>query len=125
MVLPSELLDIHRRLGARVEAGRITGYSTLEKEDAALHVGCALFDRSDRGKLCLVGSERIGFLQGLCTNDVKSLAPGRGCYTAVLEPKGHLVADARVLVRVTPLAGAAPASVERSLRTLLRRASAA
>jgi folate-binding protein YgfZ len=99
MVLPSELLDIHRRLGARVEAGRITGYSTLEKEDAALHVGCALFDRSDRGKLCLTGSERIGFLQGLCTHDVKSLAPGRGCYTAVLEPKGHLVADARVLVR--------------------------
>jgi len=99
MGLPSALLDIHARLGARVVADRIAGYTTLEKEDAALHCACGLIDRSDRGKLRLCGSERIGFLQGLATNDVKSLAPGRGCYTAFLEPKGHLVSDAQVLVR--------------------------
>lgn len=57
----------------------------------------ALIDRSNRGKLLLTGAEVGEFLQGQLTNDVESLAPGTGCYAALLSHKGKLRADARVL----------------------------
>jgi tRNA-modifying protein YgfZ len=62
-----------------------------------LRSSVGLIDRSDRGKLVLTGSEAAEFLQGQVTNDVESLAPGTGCYAALLTPKGKLRADLRVL----------------------------
>ena len=54
-------------------------------------------DRSDRGKLALTGSEAKPFLHALVTNDVEGLDPGRGCYAAVLTPKGKMLGDLRIL----------------------------
>jgi folate-binding protein YgfZ len=56
-----------------------------------------MVDRSDRGKLLLTGSEAAEYLQGQVTNDVESLAPGQGCYAALLTHKGKVVADMRIL----------------------------
>jgi tRNA-modifying protein YgfZ len=56
-----------------------------------------LVDRSDRGKLRLTGAGVAEFLQGQVTNDVEALAPGEGCYAALLDHKGKLRADMRVL----------------------------
>jgi folate-binding protein YgfZ len=58
---------------------------------------CGLFDRSDRGKLALTGSDARGFLQGQVTNDVEALPVGRGCYAAFLTPKGKMLGDLRIL----------------------------
>jgi folate-binding protein YgfZ len=54
-------------------------------------------DRSERGKLAVTGPEAKAFLQGLVSNDIESLTPGRGCYAAVLTPKGKMLGDLRVL----------------------------
>src|SRR5918999_6315270 len=56
-----------------------------------------LVDRSSRVKLLLRGGEAAEFLQGQVTNDVEGLAPGEGCYGALLTHKGKLRADMRVL----------------------------
>ena len=56
-----------------------------------------LVDRSERAKLLIGGSEAAEFLQGQVTNDVEALAPGQGCYAALLTHKGKLRADLRVL----------------------------
>ena len=56
-----------------------------------------LLDRSERGKLLLTGGEAAEFLQGQVTNDVEGLEPGRGLYAALLNHKGKLRADMRVL----------------------------
>src|SRR3954469_1294500 len=56
-----------------------------------------LLDRSERGKLALTGAEAKAFLAGQVTNDVESLAAGRGLYAALLTPKGKMLADLRVL----------------------------
>ena len=56
-----------------------------------------LVDRSYRAKLRLTGGEAPDYLQGQVTNDVGGLAPGTGCYAALLTPKGQIVADMRVL----------------------------
>jgi tRNA-modifying protein YgfZ len=62
-----------------------------------LTAAAGLVDRSDRGKLLLTGGEAADFLQGQLTNDVEGLAPGTGCYAALLTHKGKLRADIRVL----------------------------
>ena len=63
----------------------------------ALTDGCGLLDRSERGKLALTGPDAKAFLQGQVTNDVVGLEPGRGCYAALLTPKGKMLGDLRVL----------------------------
>src|ERR687887_1410742 len=63
----------------------------------AMTTGCALVDRSERGKLALTGSEAKDFLHGQVTNDILGLAPGQGCYAAFLTHKGKMLGDMRVL----------------------------
>jgi tRNA-modifying protein YgfZ len=62
-----------------------------------LREGAGLVDRSTRGKLRLTGGEAADYLQGQVTNDVVALAPGTGCYAALLTHKGKMLADMRVL----------------------------
>jgi tRNA-modifying protein YgfZ len=56
-----------------------------------------LLDRSDRAKFVVRGGEAVDFLQGQVSNDVESLAPGTGCYATVLNHKGKLRTDLRIL----------------------------
>jgi tRNA-modifying protein YgfZ len=62
-----------------------------------LRRGVGAVERGDRGKLLLQGGEAADFLQGQVTNDVEALAPGQGCYAALLNHKGKFRADMRVL----------------------------
>jgi folate-binding protein YgfZ len=62
-----------------------------------LRESAGLADGSARGKLRLAGGEAAEFLQGQVTNDVEALAPGSGCYAALLSHKGKIQADMRVL----------------------------
>ena len=64
---------------------------------AAMEEGCAIVDRSERGKLALTGGEAKEFLHGQVTNDVEALVPGEGCYAAFLTHKGKMLGDLRIL----------------------------
>jgi folate-binding protein YgfZ len=50
-----------------------------------------------RAMLLVSGPDAAEYVQGQLTNDVEALAPGAGCYAALLDRKGHLVSDMRVL----------------------------
>jgi tRNA-modifying protein YgfZ len=69
----------------------------LDAQYRQLREECGLLDRSERGKLVVSGSEAADYLQGQLTNDVEALAPGEGQYAALLDRKGHMQADMRVL----------------------------
>jgi folate-binding protein YgfZ len=69
----------------------------IDAQYRQLREECGVLDRSDRGKLLVTGSEAAEYLQGQLTNDVEALAPGEGCYAALLDRKGHMQADMRVL----------------------------
>jgi folate-binding protein YgfZ len=56
-----------------------------------------IVDRSSRGKVRLRGTEAAEFLQGQVTNDVEALEPGQGCYAALLNHKGKMRLDMRIL----------------------------
>jgi folate-binding protein YgfZ len=69
----------------------------LDAEYRQLREECGLLDRSQRGKLAIAGPDAAEYLQGQLTNDVEALAPGDGQYAALLDRKGHMQADMRVL----------------------------
>src|SRR3954454_18990952 len=83
-------------------AGRTLAVPRLESVIAMtdyerLREAVGLVDRSARGKLRLTGGEAADYLQGQVTNDVAALEPGTGCYAALLNHKGKMLADMRVL----------------------------
>jgi tRNA-modifying protein YgfZ len=65
--------------------------------DRLLTEAVGLVDRSERGKLALTGQQAKALLSGQVTNDIEALAPGTGCYAALLTNKGKMLADLRVL----------------------------
>ena len=69
----------------------------LDAQYRQLREECGVLDRSNRGKLLLRGAEVAEYLQGQLTNDIEGLAPGEGCYAALLDRKGHMQADMRAL----------------------------
>jgi len=69
----------------------------IDAQYRQLREECGLLDRSARGKLLVGGPDAPEYLQGQLTNDVEALAPGEGCYAALLDRKGHMQADMRVL----------------------------
>jgi len=71
--------------------------STTALAYTVLTTACGLVDRSERGKLALVGGEAAGLLSGQVTNEVETLEEGRGCYAALLTNKGKMLGDLRVL----------------------------
>ena len=69
----------------------------LDAQYRQLREECGLLDRSGRGKLRVTGPDAAEYLQGQLTNDVEALEPGEGQYAALLDRKGHMQADMRVL----------------------------
>jgi tRNA-modifying protein YgfZ len=69
----------------------------LDGQYRALRDLAGLVDRSERAKLVVTGSESVTYLQGQISNDVEAVAVGGGCYAALLDRKGHMRADLRVL----------------------------
>jgi tRNA-modifying protein YgfZ len=88
----------------------------LDAQYRQLREECGLLDRSIRGKLLFKGPEAAEYLQGQLTNDIEALDAGEGCYAALLDRKGHMQADMRVLrlaadeILVDTEAGALPAA---------------
>jgi folate-binding protein YgfZ len=64
----------------------------ITREYEAARRAVALFDRSALGKVTVTGRDRLSFLQGMLTNDVKSLAAGQGAPAAFLDAHGKVMA---------------------------------
>jgi tRNA-modifying protein YgfZ len=56
-----------------------------------------LLERPGRAMFAVRGGEAADFLQGQVSNDVEGLSPGQGCYATILNHKGKLRTDLRVL----------------------------
>lgn len=62
-------------------------------ELAALHGACAVYDLGFRVKISLTGSDRVRWLNGMVTNNIRDLAAGHGVYAFLLNPQGHILGD--------------------------------
>jgi folate-binding protein YgfZ len=68
-------------------------FGNVPAEFAELIHGCGLFDLSGRTKVSLTGSDRVRWLNGMVTNNIRDLQTGHGTYSFLLNPQGHILAD--------------------------------
>jgi folate-binding protein YgfZ len=78
----------------------------------------------DRGVLKVAGDDARRFLNGLVTNDIAKVAPGRACYAALLTPQGKIIGDFIVAEAPTEDGGGFFLDVPKALaRTLVDKLS--
>lgn len=64
-----------------------------EKEFQALRNSCGVYDLGFRSKISLTGNDRVRWLNGMVSNNIKSLPVNQGVYAFMLNPQGHILAD--------------------------------
>jgi tRNA-modifying protein YgfZ len=69
----------------------------LDAQYRQLREECGLLARDGRGVIAVTGPDGAEYLQGQITNDVEALGVGEGQYAALLDRKGHMQTDLRVL----------------------------
>lgn len=89
-------------------------------ENDLLRTGAVLVAHPDRGCLRVTGPDRASWLQGLLSNDVEALTPGRGCYAAWLTPQGRMLTDATVLAEDAALTVEVPLALVDALSRQLQ-----
>jgi folate-binding protein YgfZ len=55
-----------------------------------LHTGMSYVLRPDRGVICLTGADRLTWLDGLVSQQVRALVPGESVETLILTPQGRV-----------------------------------
>jgi folate-binding protein YgfZ len=101
-ILNSPLHEAHTRLGAQmfVHDGWFLAANygdTLFEYAAVRESGAGLIDLSWRGRILVSGSEAVQFLNGLITNDMKTLAENSWMPAAFPNVQGRLIASVRVI----------------------------
>ena len=84
---------------AAVSVGEYRGATTAlrfgdsQAELAALRTECGAYDLGFRAGISVSGSDRVRWLNGMVTNNVRDLAVGQGVYAFLLNPQGHILGD--------------------------------
>jgi len=68
-------------------------FADPQEEFSELLTGCGIYDSGFRARISLAGSDRVRWLNGMVTNNVRDLAPGRGLYAFLLNPQGRILGD--------------------------------
>jgi glycine cleavage system T protein len=96
----SPLADYHVSQGATLaeyRGGLVPArFTDPHAEHRAVREAAGLFDFSFRAKFSVTGADRVRFLQGMVSNDVKELAPGSGVDATMLNAQGQILADLRI-----------------------------
>ena len=107
MAKQSLLTDSHQRKGAAfIEQNGwqlADHFGDVAAEYETVRKRAGLFDLSHRALLRFTGSDRVSFLQGMLSNDVRLLKMFDGQQAAILTQQGKVIADVRVLCAMNSL----------------------
>ena len=73
-------------------AGAVGQSADFRREFQVLVSGCGIY-RLDKAHISLTGSDRVRWLNGMVTNNIRDLAVGHGVYAFLLNPQGKIQAD--------------------------------
>ena len=90
-------------------------------EYEAARSGVALIQRPWRTLVSVEGEGRVGFLQGMLSNEIKALAAGDGCRTLLLDNKGKVQGDLDLWVESEAIIMACDAAVVETVLGSLRK----
>jgi folate-binding protein YgfZ len=91
------LYDVLASSGAQM--GEYSGVETAKsfgevtREFRELASGCAVYDLGWRAKVVVNGEDRVRWLNGMVTNNIKDLALNQGNYSFILNPQGRILGD--------------------------------
>lgn len=97
---PLPLHELHAAIGGVF--GELNGaelvayYADPPAEGIALHATAAALDLSFRSRVCVLGADRVKFLNGQVTNHVAALKTGEGCYATLVTAKGKVQSDLNI-----------------------------
>lgn len=89
-------------------------------ELTALVAGCAIY-RPNRLLFSMTGRDRVRWLNGMVTNNIRDLGLGRGVYSFVLNSQGHILGDLYVFNRGESLIAEIESSQAPGLLQILKR----
>ncbi len=81
------------RVGEYRGATTATSFGDPHKEWAQLNTACGVYDLGFRAKVSITGGDRVRWLNGMVTNNIRDLADGHGVYAFLLNPQGHILGD--------------------------------
>jgi glycine cleavage system T protein len=107
MARQSSLFDFHKSRGA-VFAERNgwllpAHFGDRDAEYNAVREAAGILDLSHRGLLQFTGPDRVTFLQGMLSNDLRLLETFSGQHATILNQQGKVLADLRVLCAMNSL----------------------
>jgi folate-binding protein YgfZ len=91
--IQEKLVASGARLGSYRGAETPASFRDTAAEFRALLQGCAIFDKGWQAKLVLTGEDRVRWLNGMVTNNVRDLAVGHGVYSFLLNAQGRIQGD--------------------------------
>ncbi len=68
-------------------------FGDTRAEFEALRSACAVYDLGWRSKIIATGQDRVRWLNGMITNNIRDLQPGCGNYNFLLTPQGQIQGD--------------------------------
>jgi folate-binding protein YgfZ len=68
-------------------------FGDTQREFEAFGRACGVYDLGYRAKISITGRDRVRWMNGMVTNNIRDLAAGRGVYAFLLNPQGHILGD--------------------------------
>lgn len=87
------LTSPHNDVSVSAHAPWPARFGNVTDEFVALKSTCGVYELPERAKIKLTGSDRVRWLNGMVTNNVRDLATGHGAYAFLLNPQGHILGD--------------------------------
>src|SRR5512146_524479 len=97
--LYDKLIAAGARMTDYLGAETAASFGEPRREFVELRAGCAIYDLGWRAKIVVTGKDRVRWLNGMVTNNIRDLALARGNYSFVLNPQGHILGDMYVYNR--------------------------
>jgi folate-binding protein YgfZ len=84
-----------RSLASAEYRGTVTAarFSGPQEEFSALLNGCGVYDLGFRARISITGGDRVRWLNGMVTNNIRDLAARHGVYAFLLNPQGRILGD--------------------------------
>src|SRR5260370_26706509 len=91
--LYQRLASAEATIGAYNGAEAVLRFTDHQAELGALLTGSAVFDLGWRRKITVTGKDRVRWLNGMITNNIRDLAANHGNYSFALSHQGRILAD--------------------------------
>jgi len=69
------------------------GAVDVRPEFRSLISECGIYELASRAEIKLTGRDRVRWLNGMVSNNIRDLATGQGVYAFLLNAQGHIMGD--------------------------------